>query len=236
MRRGLFASLQRIYARLPETTCDNCARCCFESPGLFFVEHLSLLAHLRQQSRRRREELVRRALHELFFAWVDPQRQCIFLESSRCTLYERRPLACRLFGLVAPTEREQAEMEARLAAQEEAQRYARLGVVIPVEVAQRALVSCDRVRDKHGQPVRVDADALAAEVARLDEALLSREVVLHEFCFRSLPDRLGAALFGAETVEPMRLQLLRRAQQGEEIGDLSRQVWELVKDRSPKVV
>jgi len=95
---------------------------------------------------------------------------------------------------------------------------------VPEAIISRSLASCDRVRDLAGKLVSVNADALAAQVARLDEALLPREVVVQEFCFWSLPERLGAACWGSETVEPMRLQLVRRAQQGERIADLADQV------------
>ena len=42
-KAGLLDSLRRIYAGFPRTSCENCARCCFESPGIFYLEYLSLL-------------------------------------------------------------------------------------------------------------------------------------------------------------------------------------------------
>lgn len=224
-RLRLFEALRGIYDTFPETQCENCARCCFESPGLFFVECLHLVEGLAAAPAPARAALLRRALGELFFAWVDADRRCVFLESSRCSLYGGRPLACRLFGLVAPRDREQAEVEARFAARQEAGLLLRLGIRVPEAVVERSLASCDRVRDRQGRPVQVAADAIAARVARLDEKLLPRAVVLQEFCFRSLPDRLGAAALGDETVDAMRLQLLRRAQRGENIEDLLDAVW-----------
>jgi len=228
-RRGLFESLARIYAAFPETTCEGCARCCFESPGVFCVEYLQLVEQLGRTARGRREELIRRALGELMFSWVEASRECVFLESSRCVLYEQRPLACRLFGVTRGADREEAEVEARMAAREEARRLGRLGIKVPEEVVARSLASCDRVRDREGRRVRVDGDLMAAKVARLDEALLPREVVVEEFCFRSLPERLGAAGLGRETVEVLRVQLLRRAQRGERIADLVEQVVEMAR-------
>jgi len=224
-RQGLFARLTEVYGEFPETRCDNCARCCFESPGIFFVEYLFLLEALTGLPRPRREELLRRGVEELFFSWIEPARQCMFLEDGQCAIYARRPLACRLFGLVAPEERDRVEAEARLAARQEASRLRLLGIEAPAAVVERSLASCDRVRDLAGRPVRVDADALAARVAHLDQRLLAPTVVLNEFCFRSLPERLGAAALGADAVDPMRLQLLRRAQRGEPRPDLLDLVW-----------
>ena len=219
-RHGLLRSLARIYSEFPETTCDNCARCCFESPGLFFIEYLHLLALLSEMQPRQRQILLRRSLEELFFSWIKPDLECLFLESSRCTIYQQRPLACRLFGLVAPADRAQAEAEARLAARREAQHLRLLGISVPETVVQRSLVSCEQVRDRRGQAVRVDGDAIAARVARLDCKLLPQEVVVREFCFQSLPERLGAAAYGGESVALIRLQLLRRAGQGMPLDQL----------------
>jgi Fe-S-cluster containining protein len=235
-QKRLFEALERVYAAFPETTCENCARCCFESPGVFFVEYLHLMKAMWELPQAQWELALQRALGELLFSWVDRQRQCIFLESSRCMWYQRRPLACRLFGLVSPADREQAEVEARMAAREEARRLSLLGIRVPEEVVTRSLVSCDRVRDRRGRAVRVEAEAIAARVARLDEVLLPREVVVQEFCFLSLPERLGAALLGRETVDTMRIQLLRRVQRGERMASLVEEVWELVRGESRKVM
>ncbi len=219
-KAGLFDSLLRVYRGFPETVCENCARCCFESPGIFYLEYLNLLDLVGEISPGRWEELIRRAIRELFFSWIEPERVCVFLESGRCTIYERRPLACRLFGLTPAADRDQAEAEARLAAREEARRLHRLGIVVPEEVIQRSLASCNRVRDKRGQVVEVEGEALAARVARLDAVLLPQQVVIEEFCFRSLPERLGAAAFGESVIDDLRVQVLRRAQAGQPVGKL----------------
>ncbi len=218
--RRLFESLRAIYAEFPSTTCENCARCCFESPGLFFVEYLYLLDLLAGLPSGRREELATRAFRELIFSWIEPDRDCLFLAGSRCTIYDRRPLACRLFGLVPAAERERAEAEARFAARQEARRLRRFGIEVPEAVIRRSLVSCDRVRDEEGRAVTADGESMAARVARLDAALLPRQVVLEEFCFRSLPERLGAAALELHAMDALRVQLLRRAQAGAPAGDL----------------
>ena len=217
---GLFDRLRRIYAAFPETRCENCARCCFESPGVFYIEYLHLFEVLADLPAPRRDELVTRAFRELFFSWIEPERTCIFLESARCPIYHQRPLACRLFGLVPAPARDSAEAEARLAAREEARRLKQLGIEVPEAVIQRSLVSCDKVRDARGNSVTLDAEAIAARVARLDAALLPEQVVIQEFCFQSLPERLGAAAFGEDAIAGLRVQLLRRAQCGHSVQEL----------------
>lgn len=224
-RLHLFDALERVYAELPVTKCPGCGRCCFESPGLFFLEYLSLLDLISAWPKPRREELVTAACRELLFSWIEPERSCLFLdEARRCTIYERRPLTCRLFGLSAPEDPELAQEELRLSAEEEARQLRLLGVEIPEATLGRAVASCDRVRTLRGRRPRVDPDAFAERVAELDEQLLPRDLVRQEYCFLSLPDRLGAAALGSEVVETLRLQLLRRAQRGEAVEELVRQV------------
>ena len=58
---SLFGALTRIYAEFPQVTCDNCARCCFESPGLFFIEFLAALNLLAGMPRARQEQVLGRA-------------------------------------------------------------------------------------------------------------------------------------------------------------------------------
>ena len=217
---GLFDQLRRVYAAFPATTCENCARCCFESPGLFYVEYLRLLGLVAALSQPRQQELLTRAFGELLFSWIEPERTCIFLNSGRCIIYDDRPLACRLFGLVPAADRDAAEAQARFAARQEARRLGQLGIAIPEAVVQRSLASCDKVRDAQGNRVSLDAEAVAARVARLDAVLLPERVVIREFCFRSLPDRLGAAAFGEGAIDGLRVDLLRRVQAGESVKEL----------------
>lgn len=227
-RLELFASLQSIYDSLPATRCDGCGRCCFESPGLFYVEYLRLLDLLAAMPEARRLELLQRALRELLFSWIEPERSCILLKASRCTIYDQRPLACRLFGLSSPADPELVPREHRLAAEEEADRLSWLGIEVPEATLGRVIVSCDRVRARRGRLRRVDPDEVAEQVAALDARLLPEEIVRQEYSFLSLPDRIGAALLGEDAVELLRLQLLRRAQRGESVEELVGRVWESV--------
>ena len=116
-RLDLFTGLDQLYAELPETRCGCCGRCCFESPGLFYVEYLRLLELLAARPAEEREALVGNALRELLFSWIEPTRTCLFLGGEgRCTIYDQRPLVCRLFGLTPPSDPERAEHEMHLAA------------------------------------------------------------------------------------------------------------------------
>ena len=193
------------------------------------MEYLAALERLSCLPAEQQEALVRAAFRELFFAWIEPDRSCIFLDERRCRIYEHRPLACRLFGLTSPADLEQVQEEFRLAAEEEAYRLSRRGIEVPRATLTRALAGCRHVRSVSGRRPVFDQDELAERVARLDEHLLSREVVIREYCFQSLPDRLGAAVFGEEKIEGLRLRLVRRAQRGEAVEELLARVMKRAK-------
>jgi Fe-S-cluster containining protein len=218
---GLFDALARVYAELPETKCPRCARCCFESPGMFLVEHLRLAKIMAAMPRPRRHALGNAAWRELLFSWIEPERTCIFLDNARlCTIYAHRPLTCRIFGLFSPADPKQAQIELRLAAEQEARQLRLFGLEIPEATLGRAIASCCQVETTQGLRPKVDPDAIAERIADIDAELIPREVVMREYCFLSLPDRLGRAAFGDEAVETLRIQVLRRALRGEPLASL----------------
>jgi len=224
-RLNLFAALDGIYALFPETRCGRCGVCCYQTPGLFYIEYLRLFELVAKLQPEARVAVFHDALRDLLFAWIEPGRSCLFLgEDHRCCIYDLRPLTCRLFGLTNPADPEAAQRELHLAAEAEADRLSWLGVEMPDATLTRAVVACRRVRSLRGRRPRLDGDDLADQVAGLDRRLLPVEVVEREYCFQSFSDRLGAALFGDETVELLRLQLLRRAQRGEPVESLVAEV------------
>lgn len=97
---GLFKSLDLIYKAVPSGTCDGCTRCCHESVNLSNVEGLNIIAtyFLNQEgdvsvTKDRSDRLLRFFLRE----WVDAMK-CPFLEGEKCSIYQARPLPCRIFG------------------------------------------------------------------------------------------------------------------------------------------
>lgn len=219
-RLGLLGRLEAVHQSLPETRCDGCALCCIESPGVFYVEHLHLLAVLPTLERERPGLILRRSLAHFLFRLVEQDARCPFLEAGRCLVYDRRPLACRLFGLVSAADREAAEQQAREAASATVAALAAQGITVSAELAGRGIASCDRVRDMAGRPVQVDPEAVAGRIAHLDAALLPQPVVLREFCFVPFAQRMVVRALGPRHTARLQFESLRRRRDGETMEQL----------------
>lgn len=91
-----FNSLKNLYKRLPETTCNCCGGCCVENPAGSFVEFLNFLNYLKNKVDKK--IIVENAIRNNLTSLVE-SNNCIFLQSNKCSIYDVRPLNCRVFGL-----------------------------------------------------------------------------------------------------------------------------------------
>ena len=91
-----FGNLQNIYRRVPETTCNCCGKCCSENPGGSFVEFLNYFNtfKIKEDKKIIVENVIRNNLTSLV-----QQNDCLFLKNDKCSIYNERPLSCRIFGL-----------------------------------------------------------------------------------------------------------------------------------------
>ena len=80
---------------------DGCAYCCHQVVGATPLEVFVIWKHLEQTGqdltrlRERARELVERAQGLSARERYSPHHPCVFLEDSRCSIYEARPLTCR---------------------------------------------------------------------------------------------------------------------------------------------
>ena len=98
--RPVFEKIQRLYRKLPETTC-NCrepGKCCAFLPEMTLMEALQWYRVLQQMGDDKRVVLIRKFVE---FYLTNPIRQigCPFLSEGHCGIYEFRSFACRAYGL-----------------------------------------------------------------------------------------------------------------------------------------
>jgi Predicted Fe-S-cluster oxidoreductase len=95
--------LNQVYAEIPSGSCVGCAKCCSESVNVSLVELANIFENgISKLLPKQREELYKRIISFYLSEWVKPNA-CPFLDNEkRCTIYEVRPLPCRIFG--APSE------------------------------------------------------------------------------------------------------------------------------------
>ncbi len=98
---GAFQTLLKIYEKLPETICgcDNIGVCCCVSlPEMTVLEALSWIETITELPPHERTVLLRKFV---YFYLTNPIRRpgCPFRREGSCTIYPRRPFACRAYGL-----------------------------------------------------------------------------------------------------------------------------------------
>jgi Fe-S-cluster containining protein len=83
--------------------CTGCGKCCTGTPGVVWVteEEIERIATLLKISKEECEaKYVRREYGRKTLSEKPPKDgiyDCVFLEGSRCTIYEERPSQCRTF-------------------------------------------------------------------------------------------------------------------------------------------
>jgi len=98
-------------------SCDSCTRpgCCYQKVMISFHEALPIVRYLKEQNRDTPE--LRAKLREFGDAmegsapddWMEGARPCVFLGDNRCSIYEKRPIHCRVHLVVSDPERCQPE-------------------------------------------------------------------------------------------------------------------------------
>ncbi len=171
------SALSRVYGRLPDTTCQRRGLCCGLLPP---VQHIELLVWLSELIAlpidEARHQAVRLVEHFLFNA--AQRRECPWLEPGRCSIYPRRFLGCRAYGLWSPTAYEQRRSGAVDAARQTAKAWASMGVKLPSEVLAPGPEYCRCVRpiyDSHA-PKDGDLDRLEDDLADMADGLPGEEL------------------------------------------------------------
>lgn len=150
--------LDKIYAQIPQTTCQRQAACCFACAHVYEVEFINILAFLKQLP-----ELTRRKITKNTFAYellnlVTLDYKCPFLENKECLIYQVRPAQCRLYGLYPDEEYKNFQKQSLEANERVAIYYARSHrILLPKEVMTYDIEQCQNNVDKCGQRVIVGA-------------------------------------------------------------------------------
>lgn len=99
---GLFRKLNNIYSEIPQVECSSCADiCCRESPDVYLIEYLNIRRHLKATRRDPQYEarIVNRSIEWCFIRFVKDKVFCPFLDEGKCSIYEVRPINCRMWAL-----------------------------------------------------------------------------------------------------------------------------------------
>lgn len=108
--QNMVKRLGELYAELPGTKCLQCpgqcsvtAECCkVFSPPMNLVEFVHIMTDIGELDQEQRTNLALKCLDS--FVNPDYFKACTLLEGINCSVYNQRPLACRLFGVYVEAE------------------------------------------------------------------------------------------------------------------------------------
>jgi len=97
--------LKNLYAELPATKCLFCpnkcgveADCCkVFSPPMLLVEFVSALEEIEKWDDQKKRDLLFQCLDSLIK--TETTKPCVLLNNTLCSIYESRPLGCKLFAM-----------------------------------------------------------------------------------------------------------------------------------------
>ena len=171
--RHLFESMQRLYQRLPETECQ-CAQpgvCCAFLPEMTWIEAMQWIGLIQEMPGDARKVTMKKFLG---FYLTTPLRSagCPFLQNGACTIYERRPFACRAYGLWSHDFGKVRTQNSRQDRKGLLETWQKFGLELPPQTAEFEIDYCDQVRCATKQSMSDDKlmDILQ-QVYGLDQAL-----------------------------------------------------------------
>lgn len=194
-KHGLLEELQRVYDRLPVTTCEKCATCCTVPSPAYVVEFLNMFRYLKKNLNDRIPGILERTIKFYFLEMVDLNVKCPFVnpEDNTCLVYPARPFTCRGYGLYegdAPKTRDEMKQLA--------EKYKKdYGLILPEEVVNYELPRCGRVKAADGKKIVPELLKISiADVARLEAGLFPMEIVDSEYTFVPYPTHLALTVLG----------------------------------------
>lgn len=195
-KHGMLEELQRVYQRLPETTCEKCSTCCTVPSPAYVIEFLNMFSYMKNNLSDKIPDIIERCIKFYFLELVDINSKCPFVnpEDNTCLVYPARPFTCRGYGLFDKGEvRDAREEMIRLA-----ERYKKdYGIILPDEVVNYKLPRCGRVKVVGGKKIVPELLEISiADVARLESGLFPVEIVDSEYTFVPFPTHLALTVLG----------------------------------------
>lgn len=141
-----FQTLLNSYEKLPETicACDNIGICCVSLPEMTVLEALSWINTITELPSHEQTVLLRKFV---YFYLTNPIRRpgCPFRNEGSCTIYSRRPFACRAYGLWSQENGAEQTKKNREVQKNMLEMWKQFGVTIPEDCLVTEMDYCREV-------------------------------------------------------------------------------------------
>ncbi len=210
----LLRNLNRIYERIPQTSCRQCGRCCCDSPPVHFIEYVNIYRHVREALPERYLDIARRSLEYFFFSIVDPALPCLFLSDQRCLVYSKRPRVCRIYGLHDPGEdlvESSRQLKEEVASRQRVltEAYAAYGITA---IPRHPFPLCPYVRSRGVAEVKLSRAAKRAimqQILQLEARAVNSRVRAKGQTFLPFTTHFAYSLFGPTEAQSLQIAILQ---------------------------
>jgi hypothetical protein len=153
--KPLFAPLQDLYERLPETqcTCDEPGVCCLFLPEMTVLEALQWIELIQAMSDKDQTWTLRKFVA---FYLTNPARLtgCPFRDNGDCSIYKYRTFGCRSYGLWSQEMSRSRTRESRKGKQALRVMWKRYGIELPANTVEFEIDYCNKVQVRSGKPIQ----------------------------------------------------------------------------------
>lgn len=146
-KKNFNKSIEAIYNNFPETECNNCGDCCYDSPILTYAEFLFAFDCFLQIGLSRSDIIdLYKDIFKNHFLGLVQQVKCSFNINNRCLIHKASPYCCKRWGLQSEEDylrdlNENHDFNADLH-----DYYLSVGITIPDEVINRKTTYCHNVK------------------------------------------------------------------------------------------
>lgn len=225
--KEFFNKLNELYEGIQMGECKGCTSCCIESVNTFYIEFLNIYKYL-QDKPDLYQKLIPKVIEYYFLELVE-NRSCPFLdEKGRCSIYEVRPLTCRLFGHLSEKEHNENYKNV-LDENRESRDYFKeeYGIEIPEEIVNYKIEYCKEFKvDKRVK--KQDRQSMIDNIFVIESSFFMNELISEEFLGTGLVSWFAYIYFDLEEAGDYRLEIMREYDESRESPSLEEALGKVV--------
>lgn len=215
-KNGIFKKLNKIYDSVPSGKCEGCAKCCMESVGINLTEFLNIYKYLKERPQKYQKYIDK--ILEYYFMEYKEKKPCPFLdENKRCSIYDVRPLNCRIFGHWYKN-----DYNLNLDSIKEKNRNyrdvmkARYGLCISEEVVEYRIEYCEKFIPDNGKRLsKVERLGYLDQIMVLDSQIYSKGMIDIDFRDRGIVEYFIDSMFFTDTSYNIKIKISQDFYKGE---------------------
>lgn len=207
-KNRFFDKLHKIYNLIPYGNCTGCASCCMESVNTFYIEFLNIYKYLNNNTVLKNKLLPK--ILRYYFLELVKKMPCPFLTDEKtCTIYEVRPLACRLFGY---WDKEEYENNYKKVLKENRSNYKYFkkvyNIILPDETINHKIKYCEKFISNK-KISKSERQSMIDSIFSIESNFFMKGLISEEFLNTGLVSWFVYTIYDKEESGELRLKIMR---------------------------